>query len=172
MKTRPPRGQHMSCRTDSLASLCSPDERVSSLETRERGEIPVSGPEFGDAVVQADRRDASIVDLSAGDSALDAQSRELVEIPRALMEQMQVRGSQPSVDRFESRHRWGGRGVDPGMGDDGKKLVHGTPSNGPGFSAVGKIDETRLGRCMPLAVFTVGIDKEVRIDRDHDSFLP
>jgi hypothetical protein len=58
------------------------------------------------------------------------------------------------------------------MSDNGKKFVHGTPGNGPGSAAVGKIDEAGLGRCMPLAVFTVGIDQEVGVDRNHDSLLP
>ena len=67
------------------------DERVSGLQFGKEGEITVSGPELGDTVVQADGRDASIMNLPAHDPGLYAQAFELVEIAGTLVEQMQTR---------------------------------------------------------------------------------
>ena len=43
-----------------------PHQRVAGLEFREHGKVAVSGPKFADAVVQAQRGDARIVDARTG----------------------------------------------------------------------------------------------------------
>lgn len=63
------------------------DERVSGLQFCKAGEITVSGPELSDTVVQADGRDARIMNPPSHDPGLCAQAFKLVEIAGTLVKQ-------------------------------------------------------------------------------------
>lgn len=143
------------------------DERVSDHQPREATEIPIRGPQFAHPVETAERGHAGVVHRRASDPALDQGGTQAGPVPLDLGEENKARSFEPRLYLIQRGFQRAGRSEDPRMGDNREELVDAGPRDAPGRSVLGELRDP-CGRCpVPLGIFAVSVDEEIRIDRDH-----
>lgn len=143
------------------------DQRIPDREARKTTEVPICRPQFLDAVMQTQGRDACVVYLRPGNATLAKQTAQRVPVPFGLRQQDQVWRLEPRrhlLDRESARRRGI---VDARMGDDRKELVNTRPRHRPGRPRLGELLHTRVGRLVPPGVLAVRVDQQVGVYRDH-----
>src|SRR5437899_9596654 len=144
------------------------DKWIAHIEALKAREVPIRGPELGDAVMAADGRNAGVMHGGAGDFASDGKRLEFVKIAAAFPDENKRGRSHPSADGLAGGLQRGGWPVNARMGDDGEKLVDTRPRNGPGIVAASEFEESCSRLPMPLRVLAVRINQQVRIKGDHE----
>jgi len=89
-------------------------------------------------MLEADRRDARIMDLGAGGLPASNEGAEPRPMAGAFSQQDQARRSEPGFDLIDGEIERCRRGVDPRVRRDGQELVEAGPGDGPGSAAFGE----------------------------------
>ncbi len=142
------------------------DERISGHQPWEPAEVPIRCPQFAHAVELAERGHARVVHQGAGDPALDQGGTQAGPVTLGLGEEDEARGLEPRLHLIQRDLERARRGEDTRMGDDGQELVDAGPRDRPGCPVFSELPDPRGCRVVPGRVFAVGVDEEVRVDRD------
>lgn len=144
--------------------MASAHQRVPDGHPREAAEIAIHGPEFPHPVEAADRGDARVMHLRAGDPPLPEGRPELRPVAFGFREEHQAGCLEPRLDLVQGCGEGRGRGVDSGVSHDSQELVQARPGDGPGGPALGQLRDPRVGGIVPRGVFAVGVDEQVRVE--------
>jgi hypothetical protein len=152
---------------DAGSEWASTNQRVSDGHARKATEIPVSGPQFSDPVETAERCDARVVDLRAGDPPFLQGTPQLRPVTVGLGHKDQTGGFEPCrylIDRHGERRR---RRVNSRVGHDGQELVETRPGNAPRGSPFCQFGDPVVGDVMPRRVLPMGVNEQVGVESDH-----
>jgi hypothetical protein len=150
-----------------LCGLCTnplADQWVFADQFRERGKIPVSGPQFFDAVVQANRSDAGIVDLCALYLSCSCLMRKRFEVAGPLSQHTQASARLPCLQRLEGGGEWSRWIVNFRMRHNGNKLVETGPRYRPGSTGICELSDPPQGLLVPCGVLPMCINENIGIN--------
>ena len=120
------------------------------MEIGKGAKVAVGGPKFFDAMVEADRGDAGIVDFGAFDFSRRGQGGQGIKVSRPLTEQSQSRTDLPGFQGLERRGQGCWWVIDSGVGHDGKELVDHGPGDRPGSAGIRQHRDAFEGWSMPV----------------------
>lgn len=151
--------------TAALGSLSH--QRIDDGECREAAEVAIGSPQLADAMIAADRGDASVMDLGTTDAALLKRGAKLRPVAFGLCQENQTRRLKPGFDLIDGGGKRGGRRIDTRMGHDGKKFMYTRPRNRPRRFRFSEFRDLRQSRIMPRRVLAMSVDEQIAIDGDH-----
>lgn len=144
-----------------------PQQRVLDRWPRKATEVPVRGPELTDSVIQAQGRDPGVMDPGPAHSGGDQHVREMMLVPRPLLQEHEGRGLEPCCDLVQGGCHLAWGIVDPGMGHHRQELVDARPGDGPGVASFREASHRIRRPGVPFGIPAVGVDQEVGIHGDH-----
>ena len=115
----------------SSAAGSGPHQGVVSFELWEGREVTIRSPKLAHAMLQTQRGDAGVMDPRAGDLSPRRELAELLQVPVAFGQKVQVVASQPGVNRREGGLKQGGSLENPDTRHHGDKLMHTRPGDCP-----------------------------------------
>jgi len=143
---------------------------VAGSQIRECREVSVGSPEFGDAVLLANRRDSGIVHARPSDFGSDQQRPKDRPVISGFTDQVQPGALQPCFDLVNGnldRGRWV---ENPRMGNDTEELMQARPCNGPGGFRIGQRFDPIEGNLVERTVLPMRVHQDVGVNRNHPAF--
>src|ERR1051325_402378 len=122
-------------------------------------------------MLQADRRDAGVVNAWARDAASRQQASHFGPVSVGFNEQGQRGRFQPRIHLIQRDQQRSWRAVNSRMSHNGQKFVNACPRNSPGRPAAGQRSDTSRSRRVEGRFAPVRINENVGIDSDQGQRL-
>ena len=142
-------------------------KRVDDLQPFKSGEVPVSGNEFRDAMLEAESDNVRVMNEIACGPRLANGSIKHAKVPPRLSEQNERGRSQHPFEIGQDNLERDRRMKDARVSDDPEEFVNAGPRDGPGESSFDERSQDLEGRVMVLARLNLSVDQDVGVNRLH-----
>lgn len=144
-------------------------EGIGDGQPRKAAEVGVTGHDLTHTMLPTERDDVRIMHQVARRTRLREHRVQQLGVASGLRKEHERWGAENGDHILSRRFEGHRRMVDAGMRDHAEELVHARPRDGPRRRSLGQGPETFSCRRVTWARRDLGIDEDVRVDRNHVS---